>query len=151
MMPRFLTVPFPSDGRPEHHSALPLLTEIIFTKKIIMSVSASRYRARRLAIMIDASGIDVDPSCVNCLRAHRRCVAASFSRRCSECVARSSSCSLSSTQAILNSGVCVEREVALRLEVAQLLARLRACLAELDSIDRSRAAGSHTLGPSQGS
>jgi ribosomal protein L32 len=118
-----------------------------------MNVSASRYRARRLAIMIDASGIDVDPPCANCLRAHRRCVAASFSRRCSECVARSSSCPLSSTriQAIPNSGVCVEREVALRLEVAQLLARLRACLSELDSLDRSRTDGSHTLGLSQGS
>jgi len=124
----------------------------VLTKEIKMSVSSARSRARRLALMIDESGSDADPSCGNCLRARRRCVIAPFSRRCLECVVRSTSCPLLSThsQAAPSSASYLEREVALRFEIAQLLARLRVCLAELDTLDRSSSGGPRTRELSQG-
>jgi hypothetical protein len=106
---------------------------LINKRNFTMSVSPACFRARRLSRMINECGEVMASACVNCHRFRRLCVMASFTRRCSECTARSLAC----TPRVSSSSTSIwvpSSEIALRSEIDRLLVRLRICLAELESL-----------------
>jgi len=98
-------------------------------------MSVSRASAIRLGRLVAADGAPAEISCLSCLNANRRCVVSRLSRRCSECLLRSQGCSLARSVSVTSSpDPSLTLEIALRSEIDLLLARLRVCLAQLDSL-----------------
>jgi len=86
--------------------------------------------------MILDGGSDAVIRCENCSTFRRRCIVAIFSRRRAECVRRSRVCRFPSATSPSPSSI-LDREIAIRSEIAALFARLRACFLELDFLTAS--------------